>query len=93
MSIGKSAIKRVGNNGYSNIQSSAPYMTNSLVISNISNEVEEKMIAPIEEKTTEKKNASQVKKTASVKKKNVSQNKKNGFITISCGEDLPYYLL
>ena len=48
MSIGKSAIKRVVNNGYSSVSTSAPDMENSSVIASPSSEVVEKLIAPIE---------------------------------------------
>ena len=39
MSIGKSAIKRVENNGYSKVKTTAPDMENSNVIANPSEEV------------------------------------------------------
>ena len=50
MPIGKNAIKRITNNGYSNVQTSAPDMENSVV--------EEKNTAVEEKKTTPKKTAS-----------------------------------
>lgn len=46
MPIGKNAIKRVSNNGYSNVKSEAPDMENSVV---------EKAAKPAEKKSTEKK--------------------------------------
>ena len=54
MPIGKNAIKRVGNNGYSNLKTAAPDMENSTVIANISEEVMEKMVKPVEEKAKAK---------------------------------------
>ena len=54
MPIGKNAIKRVENNGYSNVKTAAPDMENSHVIANISEEVMEKMVKPVEEKTAKK---------------------------------------
>ncbi len=83
MSIGKSAIKRVENNGYSKVKTVAPDMQNSHVIAAPAEEVTEKLIAPIE-----------VKKTATKKttRKASAPKKKNGFIAFSIGEELPYYL-
>ena len=54
MPIGKNAIKRVENNGYSKVKTTAPDMENSHVIANISEEVMEKMVKPVEEKTAKK---------------------------------------
>ncbi len=84
MSIGKSALKRVENNGYSNVKTDAPDMQNSHVIAAPAQEVTEKLITPIENKT------SATKKTA---KKVSAAKKKNGFVTCLLGEELPYYLL
>lgn len=56
MPIGKSALKRVENNGYSAVKTSAPDMENSTV--------EEKRSAPVSQKTAEK----TVKKPAAAKK-------------------------
>ena len=50
MPIGKSAIKRVTNNGYSNVKTKAPDMENSTVIANPSPEVVEKLLPKSEEK-------------------------------------------
>ena len=86
MSIGKSAIKRVVNNGYSSVTTSAPDMENSSVIASPSNEVVEKLIAPIEKKTTKK----QTKKSTA---KLTKERKNEAFKRISFGEELPYYLL
>lgn len=83
MSIGKSAIKRVENNGYSKVKTAAPDMQNSHVIAAPAEEVTEKLIAPIETKKTA------TKKTP---KKASAPKKKNGFIAFSIGEELPYYL-
>lgn len=63
MPIGKNAINRVKNNGYSNVESKAPDMENS-VIANPDPQVVEKMVKPVEEKTVKKTPA---KKTASKK--------------------------
>ncbi len=55
MPIGKNALKRVENNGYSKVESSAPDMENSNVIANIDEQVMDKIIAPVEKKTRAKK--------------------------------------
>ena len=66
MPIGKNAIKRVENNGYSNVKSKAPDMENSTVIAVPDKQVEEKILAPIAEKTAKKTCA---KKTCATAKK------------------------
>ncbi len=55
MPIGKNAIKRVENNGYSKVETAAPDMENSTVIANLDPQVTEKMVAPVEKKTRAKK--------------------------------------
>ena len=52
MSIGKSSLKRVENNGYSKVKTDAPDMQNSHVITAPAEEVTEKLIAPIEQKNS-----------------------------------------
>ena len=102
MPIGKNAIKRVENNGYSKVASAAPDMENSTVITKLSEEVMEKMVKPVEEKTkakAEKKTpAKKVEKKEPAKKtpakKACAKNTcKNGFERVSVGSDMPYYLL
>lgn len=88
MSIGKSAIKRVENNGYSKVKSDAPDMQNSHVIAAPNEEVMEKLVKPVEKKTVK----TQTKKTAT-SKKCVKTTRKDGFVSFAFGEDLPYYLL
>jgi topoisomerase IA-like protein len=68
MPIGKNAINRVKNNGYSNVETKAPDMENS-VIANPDPQVVEKMVKPVEEKTAKKAPAKKTaaKKTASKK--------------------------
>ena len=65
MPIGKNAIKRVENNGYSNVKTTAPDMENSSVITKPDEQVVEKLIAPVEQKTAAKKPAA--KSTAAKK--------------------------
>ena len=64
MPIGKNAIKRVSNNGYSKVASSAPDMENSTVsVAKKAEKVEktEKKSAPVSNKTAEKKTAPKAK--------------------------------
>ena len=88
MSIGKSAIKRVENNGYSKVKSVAPEMQNS-VIAAPAEQVTEKLIAPVEKKMAAKKPAA---KKPAVKKAPAAKQA-NGFVSYLLGEELPYYLL
>ena len=97
MPIGKNAIKRVENNGYSKVVTSAPDMENSNVIANPDPQVVEKLITPVEtavkkpaaKKTTAKKPAA--KKT--VAKTVDTSAVKDGFVRVEVGNDMPYYLL
>ena len=84
MSIGKSSLKRVENNGYSKVKTDAPDMQNSHVITAPAEEVTEKLIAPIEQKN------SPPKKTT---KKSCAKKKKDRFSSCLLGEDMPYFLL
>ncbi len=93
MPIGKNAIKRVENNGYSKVKSTAPDMLNSTVIAGTSKEViemvENMVNAPEKEaEVIEVKNPTTKKTTAKKPSK-----KANKFTKISFGEDLPFYLL
>ena len=77
MPIGKNAIKRVENNGYSKVKTAAPDMENSSVITKPDAQVVEKMIAPVEKATAKKATA----KKAAVKKpaaKKAPSRKKKG---------------
>lgn len=91
MAIGKNAIKRVENNGYSNVKTSAPDMENSNVIAKPDAQVVEKLIAPVEEKCAKK--TAPAKKTTAKKPATKKTSKKDGFVRVSFGEDMPYYLL
>ncbi len=91
MPIGQNAIKRVENNGYSKVKTDVPDMQNSHVIAAPSEEVTEKLIAPIEKKTSAKKTT---KKNGTPKaKKTQGACKENALAAFSLGDDLPYYLL
>ena len=90
MPIGKNAIKRVENNGYSKVKTEAPDMENSNVIAKPDEQVVEKMVAPVEQATAKKAPA---KKTAAKKPACKRFAQKVGFIRTSVGDDMPYYLL
>ena len=96
MPIGKNAIKRVENNGYSKVKTEAPDMENSNVIAKPDEQVVEKLIAPVE-KATAKKTAAKKPAAQKVPAKKPAAKKaapaKNGFERVGCGEDMPYYLL
>ncbi len=86
MPIGKNAIKRVENNGYSKVKTVAPDMENSHVIAAPDAQVTEKLVKPVEKKTTKKASTKKVPaKKTTVKKEN--------FAKVEVGEDMPYYLL
>lgn len=96
MAIGKNAIKRVENNGYSNVKTAAPDMENSHVIANPDPQVTEKLIAPVETATAVKKTPAKkpATKKPTVKKTAVKPaEKKNGFERVGFGTEMPYYLL
>ena len=94
MPIGKNAIKRVENNGYSNVKTSAPDMENSNVIANLDPQVMEKMVAPVEQATEAKTAKNPAAKKAPAKKAPCKKAAtKNAFERVSFGDDMPYYLL
>ena len=86
MPIGKNAIKRVENNGYSNVKTDAPDMQNSTVIGATAPEVMEMLEQNVAKKGTTKKTT----KKACAKK---SCATKNAFARVEVGTDMPYYLL
>ena len=93
MPIGKNAIKRVENNGYSNVKTSAPDMENSNVIANPDVQVVEKLISPVEKATAKKAPA---KKTTAKKPAVKAEPKapaKDNFARVEVGESMPDYLL
>ena len=96
MAIGKNAIKRVENNGYSNVKTATPDMENSHVIANPDPQVTEKLIALVETATAVKKTPAKkpATKKPTVKKTAVKPaDKKNGFERVGLGTEMPYYLL
>ena len=91
MSIGKNAIKRVENNGYSHVKTDAPDMQNSTVIGATAPEVMEMIEKSVEKKPAQKKTAA--KKPTAKKTCAKTACKKEGFVRVEVGEDMPYYLL
>lgn len=77
MPIGENAIKRVENNGYSKVQTSCPDMENS------------EIALPAEPAPAPK---SAPKKTVQAKSAAI-QSAKEGFVRVSLGDDMPYWLL
>ena len=93
MPIGKNAIKRVENNGYSKVKTSAPDMENSNVIANPDPQTVEKLIAPVEEAAKKSAAKKPAKKPAAKKPAAKKSVEKDGFIRVEVGGDMPYYLL
>ena len=120
MPIGKNALKRVTNNGYSNVTTSAPDMENSEPIVTTETVSEKKPAkkkaepkksetkkVEVKAKKTEPKAApkkSAAKKVEKVEKAEpevkaettpevVKTSHPDGFVKISCGMDMPVYLL
>ncbi len=89
MAIGKNAIKRVENNGYSKVETSAPDMENSHVIANPDPQVVEKLVAPVAETPVKK----TVAKKATAKKACAKKTVQDGFVRVEVGSAMPYYLL
>ena len=95
MPIGKNAVKRVENNGYSKVQSSAPDMENSNVIANLDKQVMDTMVKPVEQATEAKTAAKKApcKKTTAKKAPCKKAASKKVEAKVSLGSDMPYYLL
>lgn len=90
MPIGKNAIKRVSNSGYSNVKSTAPDMENSAIA-----KAEEAPKAEVPLTVVEAPAKEAPKKTAKkpAKKTAPKAQEKQGFVHLAIGDDLPYYLL
>ena len=108
MPIGKNALKRVSNNGYSAVKTSSPDMENSTVIEPMEEiKVEtkksegKKSASPKAEKTTEIKSEAKkpsakkptLKKTVAKPEAKESFTRPDGFVKYGCGADLPVHLL
>ena len=93
MPIGKNALKRVTNNGYSKVTTAAPDMDNSVVVTP---EEPKEQIKVVELKVEPKKNtAPKTKKPATPKPKTVKTEpqRPDGFVRCGLGQDLPVHLL
>jgi topoisomerase IA-like protein len=100
MPIGKNAIKRVENNGYSNVKTEAPDMVNSTVIGatseQVMNMVESQVENKVEEPKKEEVKKPSAKKTTAKKtvaKKPAKKSEEKPGKSYACGEELPIYLL
>ena len=81
MPIGKNSLKRVANNGYSNVKTEAPDMENSSVIANPAPQVVEMLEKEIAQAKAEKKTAAKkpaAKKPCAKAAATVSTTKKSG---------------
>ncbi len=102
MPIGKNAIKRVENNGYSNVKTEAPDMLDSQVL------MQEKPVkAQAKKRASSAKKASVKTRVATSKKavkpsekvhaeqavEKAGASKKDGFQRVSVCDDMPYWLL
>jgi hypothetical protein len=103
MPVGKNALKRVSNNGYSKVNTSAPDMENSIVAepeTAVKPEVKEpKKVATV--KVEPKKNTAPKEKKPAVKKPAVKKvepkvetdTHPDGFVRYGLGSELPVHLL
>ena len=98
MPVGKNALKRVTNGGYSKVQTSAPDMERS-VVTTITQAPEEKpktakKSAP-QKATTTAKSESKKKSPAKAQKatKPAAVGTKDGFVKIAFGDEMPVHLL
>ena len=94
MPVGKNALKRVTNNGYSKVAVSAPDMENSEIVT-VKEPVQEE-IKEISIKCAPKKNTTpKAKKPTSPKPeiKKVETSRPDGFVRYEFGADLPAHLL
>lgn len=104
MPIGKNALKRVSNNGYSNVKATAPDMENSSVLEPTSEVKEAPKVKETSAKISPKKNNSPAAKRPAVKKPEMKKAEKkaektekisrpDGFVRYELGADLPEHLL
>lgn len=93
MSIGKNAIKRVENNGYSKVKTEAPDMVNSTVIGATSPEV----ISMVEQEIKAQKPATAPETTPEKPKKSAKKSTKKAETpkktSYAIGDDIPVYFL
>lgn len=96
MPIGKNALKRVTNNGYSKVVSEAPDMENSTHATYDDVKIkEEKKTAPSKKEVKTQPKQSVAKKTPKTKKTVVesASSHPDGFVRFEIGAELPAHLL
>ena len=97
MPIGKNALKRVTNNGYSNVKATAPDMENSVVATVIPAPEVKEMISTVVDtvKAAPKKNTAPKTKKAPTPKPKAEKvaARPDGFVRYGFGDDLPVHLL
>ena len=93
MPVGKNSLKRVTNNGYSKVATTAPDMDNSVVVTpeETKEEIEVVDVKPAPKKNT----APKTKKPATPKPKTekAEATRPDGFVRYEFGQDLPVHLL
>ena len=96
MPIGKNALKRVTNNGYSSVKSTAPDMENSVVTEAVVAKAEEQLTTVATVKAAPKKNTAPKTKKAPTPKPKVEKcevSRPDGFVRFGLGQELPVHLL
>ena len=96
MPIGKNALKRVTNNGYSSVKSTAPDMENSVVTEAVVPKAEEQLTTVATVKAAPKKNTAPKTKKAPTPKPKVEKceaSRPDGFVRFGLGQELPVHLL
>ena len=99
MPVGKNALKRVTNGGYSKVQTSAPDMEHSVVTTTTPTPKEKpkttKKNAPAKATTTAKSasKTNSTTKASGAKKPAIVNDVKDGFVKIAFGDEMPVHLL
>jgi len=97
MPIGKNALKRVTNNGYSKVVTEAPDMENSTHVTEDTAKIIEEKTAekPVkqERKTPEKKSVAKKAEKSTKAAEGDTSTRPDGFVHVSIGAELPIHLL
>lgn len=99
MPIGKNALKRVTNNGYSAVKATAPDMENSVIVTEApateapAPEVKELTTVATVKAAPKKNTAPKTKKATQKPKTEGAAARPDGFVRFGLGQDLPEYLL
>lgn len=96
MPVGKNALKRVTNNGYSKVNVSAPDMEHSTVAEPVKESAP--AVAAVSVKAAPKKNNAPKTKKAptkapATKKVEKTDSRPDGFVRVELGGEMPIYLL